>query len=249
MCSTHACFNSALCHAFSWPHSHWLQMALLDQLAAHAGIGVTLAGQQAQGGMVREEAEGEEGEGEEGQQPGAAAEAQGSRPGGYQIAREQHSGQQLEVAREEGSAGQQGDEGERQATASVWDRSGGSWWVAIEEARAGEITQVGKEGRAIGEAMRAKSPTIALKDFHLDIIWMCFCDWGTADGGLAALMRASWPPPLLRAQLACRAAEALCRLYRGQGLGGAYGPAPCFEGNDAEVSELLHLYHPADAVW
>ncbi len=43
------------------------------------------------------------------------------------------------------------------------------------------------------------------------------------------------PPPLLVARLAARAAEALCRLCRGQGLEGAYAPAPEWELARAQV--------------
>ncbi len=225
-----------------------LQVALLDQLAAHAGMGAELQEQQAQCEKGQEEAEEEgeeeeeEDEWEEAEQPEGVEEAQESRRGGHRAAHdEQHNTQQLEAAREEGSVGQQDDGDERRPTASVWGGSSGSWWVAKAEARAGKITQVNKEGRAIGEAMRAKGTTSALKDFHFDIMWVCFWDWQATNEELAALMRVPRrPPPLLRAQLACRAAEAICRLYRGQGLGGAYGSAPCFEGNDVEVSGLLH---------
>ncbi len=46
------------------------------------------------------------------------------------------------------------------------------------------------------------------------------------------------PPALLTARLAARSAEALCRLCRGEGLEGAYSPAPEWEFATAEVGKL-----------
>ncbi len=162
-----------------------LQAALLDQLAAHAGMGAEL--------------------------------------------------------REDGSGLQGGQAGEEQQAGSVWEGGGwegsiGVWWFAREEAQRGQLLAldpvVGDGGRGVGVGVgqhARNDATGLLEDRHCHIVYGAFGTWG---GGVqeqamaAAAGVPAGPPPLLAARLAARAAEALCRLCRGQGLGGAYAPAP-----------------------
>ncbi len=144
-----------------------LQVALLDQLAAHAGMGVELGG-------------GEEGEEQQ----------------------------------QQGQGGNQAD---------GWAGSNGAWWFAREEAQRGQLLGVPDEA---GEAARSQTAGW-LEYYHYRIVCATLWDWGSAGPQLAAEAGVpAAPPPLLRARLAARAAEALCRLYRGKGLGGAYAPSP-----------------------
>ncbi len=147
-----------------------LQVALLDQLAAHAGLGAEMEG------------EDEAGEGQEGEQAGA------------------------------------------------WAGSSGSWWFALEEAQRGQLLGVEERGAGQGEVQTRSQTAGWLEDYHCNSVFV-FYDWSVswavqpdAEAGVPAR-----PPPLLVARLVARAAEALCRLCRGQGLGGAYAPAPTWE--------------------
>ncbi len=151
-----------------------LQVALLDQLAAHAGMGAELEGEE-------------------------AGESQGEQAG-------------------------------------AWVGSSGSWWFAREEARQGQL---------LGVVEQAQGQTAGwLEDRHCTILYGVFRRWCAetetqldAEAGVPAR-----PPPLLAARLAARAAEALCRLCRGQGLRGAYAPAPMWEFAKCQVCCLpLHL--------
>ncbi len=75
-----------------------------------------------------------------------------------------------------------------------------------------------------------------LEDYHSHIVHATVVDWhGVEQQQAAAAGVPAGPPPLLAARLAARAAEALCRLCRGQGLGGAYAPAPEWQFAKAEV--------------
>ncbi len=153
-----------------------LQVALLDQLAAHAGMGAKLQ---------------EAGEG-------------GSCP---QILLEGLEG-----------------EGQQQQQADGWEGSSGTWWLAREEARRGRVLSLGPagaDGNSGGEVP-------GLEDYHTRILRGSVAEWVAAaerDEAEAGWLLAA-PPPLLAARLVARAAEALCRLCRGQGVGGAYAPAP-----------------------
>ncbi len=144
-----------------------LQVALLDRLAAHAGMGAEL------------------GSGEEGQR-------------------------------------QQQRQGDNQPNG--WEGSGGAWWLACEEAQRGQL--LGLPHGEAGEAARSQTAGW-LEEYHNRIVSATLWEWGQAGPQLAeeAGVPAA-PPPLLRARLAARAAEALCRLYRGKGLRGAYAPSP-----------------------
>ncbi len=153
-----------------------LHMGLLDQLAAHAGMGAQLQQQQ----------QGEEEQEQEGQQPGAC-----------------------------------------------WVGRSGAWWLANEEARCGKLLGLDPAGGrgSRGECGWSRSRTAGwLEDYHCHIMYVTLMDWWyavTVEPAMAAAAGVpASPPPLLLARLAARAAEALCRLSRGQGLGGAYAPAP-----------------------
>ncbi len=170
-----------------------LQVALLDQLAAEAGLGVGL------------------------EEPGAAAEELG-----------------------QGQQGGQRDGG--------WSDSIGSWWFAQEEARRGRL--LGCPDVAGGVQDGAKAARL-LEEHHVHVLGATVVEWSAATRGLQPLSdwsgagvgagpgagadaataaeaeaRVAGPSPLLAARLTVRAMEALCRLCRGEGLGGAYAPAP-----------------------
>ncbi len=169
-----------------------LQVALLDQLAAHAGMGAELEGRE-----------------EDGQQ---AAQAEG------------------------------------------WAGSSGTWWFALEEAKQGRVLGLGRgeggEGRVRGGQARGGTAG-ELEDYHCHVVTATLGTWGSALQGQAAAAAEAeaaaaaaaagvpaGPPPLLVARLAARAAEALVRLCRGEGLGGAYGLAPEWQFAMAQVGQL-----------
>ncbi len=169
-----------------------LQVALLDQLAVHAGMDAGLAVEQG------------EGEQQEGQQHGG------------------HPGQE----------GQQGQQGQQ---ACGWEGSSGTWWLAREEQRQGKVlgvswfrdeSRVGGGGNTVGW----------LEHNHCHVLHGTLVEWEYVTGQLAGQAGVeARPPPLLAARLAARAAEALCRLCRGQGLEGAYAAAPQWELAKAQV--------------
>ncbi len=131
-----------------------------------------------------------------------------------------------------------GEEEEAQEQADGWAGSSRAWWYAREEAQRGELLGP-KDGE---EEPVAGSPTAGwLEGRHCNIVSATLCAWRTAEvvqlemeAGVPAA-----PPPVLRARLAARAAEALCRLCRGQGLEGAYAPAPQWEFARARVGTLI----------
>ncbi len=153
-----------------------LQVALLDQLAAHAGMGAGL----------------EEWEG--------------------------------------GSGLQEGGDGGRQARGCGWEGSSGTWWLAREEAAQGKLLGLDLHGGGgspeVGQETRSKTAGW-LEGHHKNILRVTVQEWGSGDPGEAGAAGVpAAPPPLLLARLTARAAEALCRLCRGQGLDGTYAPAP-----------------------
>ncbi len=115
-----------------------------------------------------------------------------------------------------------GEEGEGQGQQAVqaegWAGSSGAWWSDREEARRGLLVGQGAERRGW------------LEDYHCFIVAATQAEWSWTRSSVPA-----GPPPLLTARLAARAAEALCRLCRGQGLGGEYGPAPEWQFAKAQV--------------
>ncbi len=147
-----------------------LQVALLDQLAVHAGMGA-----------------------------GLVVDDQGEQQGGQQ------EGQQ----------------------ACGWEGSSGTWWLAREEQRQGKLVGWERLGGAGSGQMGDEDTVWWLEDFHCYVLHGTLVEWGCVTGQLAGPAGVeARPPPLLVARLAARAAEALCRLYRGQGLEGAYAAAP-----------------------
>ncbi len=166
-----------------------LQVALLDQIAAHAGMGPELGG-----GEEEEEAEGREQE-------------------------------------QEGGTRQRG----RQGHVDGWEGCSGTWWLPREETRQGLVLELGGDPPAGPPGARCTRNWTAglLENNHGLFILATLVEWNqaaeqteghpqlAAEAGVPA-----GPPPLLAARLAARTAEALCRLCRGQGLGGAYAPAP-----------------------
>ncbi len=145
-----------------------LQVALLDQLAAHAGLGAALP--------------------------------------------------------EEGRLDKAGEQQQ--------DGSSGAWWFARQEAQWGRLLGLHPAGREEGRRgghQASSDRTGLLEEAHCHTVFGALGTWGGGVEEQAAVAAAgvpAGPPPLLVAQLAARAAEALCRLCRGQGLEGAYAPAP-----------------------
>ncbi len=170
-----------------------LQVGLLDQLAAHAGMGAELS----EGGRLEEAME-------------------------------------------------------QQQEASGWEGSSGTWWFAREEAQQGQLLGMhlagGVGGRRGGhQASRSKA---GLEEAHCHTVYGTLGTWGGGVQERAAAAAAgvpAGPPPLLAARLAARAAEAVCRLCRGQGLEGAYAPAP--EWQFAMSPVRLHAMAPVCMPW
>ncbi len=164
-----------------------LQVALLDQLAAHAGMGPELGGEM-------EEVEGRE--------------------------QEQEGGTQQK---------------EREGDVEGWEGCSGTWWLPREETRLGQLVGIRGDGPEGPPGSRCTRSWNAgwLENCHSHSILATLAEWNdaaeqTKEGRQLAAEAGvpAGPPPLLAALLAARAAEALCRLCRGQGLGGAYAPAP-----------------------
>ncbi len=164
-----------------------LQVALLDQLAVHAGMGA-----------------------------GLVVDDQGEQQGGQQ------EGQQ----------------------ACGWEGSSGTWWLAREEQRQGKVLGSGpRGGDGSGERDSEMHGRTAgwLEDVHCHVLCGTLLEWESVPAQLAGQAGVeARPPPLLVARLAARAAEALCRLCRGRGLGGAYAPAPTWELAKAQVGVEQH---------
>ncbi len=140
-----------------------------------------------------------------------------------------HAGMGAELERE---AGQREEVGQGQEQVGAWAGSSGSWWFAREEARRGQLLGVVKQARGQTAGL--------LEDHHCTIVLGAFRRWCAetetqlgAEAGVPVR-----PPPLLAARLVARAAEALCRLCRGQGLGGAYAPAPMWSFAKCQVCWL-----------
>ncbi len=177
-----------------------LQVGLLDQLAVHAGLGARL-------------------EGEDGEERSGVQEGQGD--GGRPVAAEgeQREGEQHEQQREQGEQGDQGEHGDG------WGGKSGLWWVAREEARRGQLVPAldgDGEQREGDEQQGPGGMAGGLGRYHDQVITVTFADWHAA-GQLAAEAGVQpQPSPLLTARLKARALESLCRLYRQEGLGGAY---------------------------
>ncbi len=171
-----------------------LQVALLDRMAVHAGMGAKLQ------------------------------DDEGSATGGAQLgaqAREQQAAQ-----------------------AGAWASSSGTWWLAQEEAKQGMLLgldPLGGDGSFDGGTHTRSKTAGWLEDHHCHVVYATVAEWRlvarepalqrvVAEAGVPA-----GPPPLLAARYAARAAEVVCRLCRGEGLGGAYAPAPEWEFAMAQV--------------
>ncbi len=142
-----------------------------------------------------------------------------------------HAGMAAGLEEWEGSSGpQEGRDEERRAEECGWEGSSGTWWLAREEAAQGQLLGLDRYGGdgSSGPGRQIRSKTAGwLEEYHCHIVRVTVLDWLSADPEEAAAAGVpAAPPPLLRARLTARAAEALCRLGRGQGLGGAYAPAP-----------------------
>ncbi len=239
-----------------------LQVALLDQLAAHAGMGAELGGgeegreeeeeeeeqrgeqQNEQAQEQGQQAHGHRGSGaQEQQEPPMQVQAQGEgakepeagvhqRPGGRgQQQKEQAHGQQARGAR----LGQEQADG--------WEGSSGEWWFAREEAQRGQLLGL-PEGEWGADAVKGSQLAGWLEGRHCNVISATLLDWQAAEEQHLAAEAGvpAAPPPLLRARLATRAAEALCRLCRGQGLGGVYGPAPQWVLSTVQVGVICRWF-------
>ncbi len=186
-----------------------LQVALLDQLAAHAGLGAELGPA-----------------GEEGQEEGPGQQGQGA--GGQQGADQQRAQQE-----------------QQQQAGEAWMGTSGAWWFAREEAERGQLLGLVEGVVGQGPEAQVRSSTAGwLEDYHCQVVFSTLFEWSVASAELAEEAGVlAWPPPLLTARLAARAAEALCRLCRGEGLDGAYAPAPEWQFAASEVGGL-RFYNP-----
>ncbi len=167
-CPHSVLFRIAIYRLRAW---HWrgLQVAMLDQLAAHAGMGAELGdGSQARQGVQ-----------------GMGQRQQGAEAGG-------------------------------------WGASGAAWWFPCKEAERGQIMGL------IQDDMVQIALTVERLEEHYQItVNSTLFEWASVDKKLAAEAGVpAAPPPLLAARLAARAAEALCRLSRREGLGGARALVP-----------------------
>ncbi len=155
-----------------------------------------------------------------------------------------HAGMAAGLEEWEGSSGpQEGRDEERRAEECGWEGSSGTWWLAREEAAQGKLLGLDERGsgRSRGSGRRTRSKTAgSLEDYHCHIVRVTVQDWLSMDPAKAAAAGVpAAPPPLLVARLAARAAEALCRLCRGQGLGGAYAPAPVWQFATNKVRSVM----------
>ncbi len=229
-----------------------LQVALLDQLAAHAGMGAELGGgqegrqeeEQEQGGRQNQAAQEQEDEGQQAQERRASEAPEQQGPPTRVRAQEPGAGGQERLGERGQEPEQQVHEGQARAgcpgpeEADGWAGSSGVWWFAREEAQRGELLGA-KDGE---EEPVAGSPTAGwLESRHCGIVSATLLAWQAAEVvQLEEEERVpAAPPPVLRARLAARAAEALCRLCRGQGLEGAYAPAPQWEFATVQVRALV----------
>ncbi len=157
-----------------------------------------------------------------------------------------HAGLGAKLEEIQGGLGLQGvraDAREEQAGAEQvgWEGLSGAWWFAGEEARRAQqgLGPGGEDGASGSAGRQAFGETGGwLEDHHCHAVYATFVQWmldGQAAEGAAAEGVLDRPPPLLVARLAARAAEALCRLCRGEGLGGAYSPAPEWQFAMAQV--------------
>ncbi len=120
--------------------------------------------------------------------------------------------------------GARGSEQEQQRGApagACWGRSIGTWWFAKEEAcQRHTLGLENDEEVEQGGGNRVASRLPKRLEYHFgSVVRTTLYEWASTDAHLAAEGGVPVaPPPLLAARLASRAAEALCRLYRGQGL-------------------------------
>ncbi len=123
-----------------------------------------------------------------------------------------------------GSVDRSGSEG-GEGGGGMWP----GWWLARHEARKGRFLGLDPQG-GDGTGEETAGHTAGwLETYHLHAAHVSLADWGDTTAEMAAAAGpgvSARPPPLAEAALACRTAEALCRLCRGQGLRGAYAPAP-----------------------
>ncbi|KXZ56216.1 hypothetical protein GPECTOR_1g188 [Gonium pectorale] len=130
-----------------------------------------------------------------------------------------------------------------------------AWWLQRRELQ----RWAGTDGSVTGfvDDVEGDDTVGWLEDDHCHAVVVSLGYWrGTELKGLPPGMRdllappASAPPRLVVARLAARTAEALCRMYRGQGLGGAYGPgAPEWQfARSLILTEVFDFSYEASAV-
>lgn len=116
---------------------------------------------------------------------------------------------------------------QQQQRGEVWASSTGTWWMAQEEVQRGELLGSGSGGAAGGSGQDGVSGCGQRESHHVQVLCATVGVWQSEVVVRASAMGVDVrPAPLLEARLAARTAEAMCRLCRGEGLGGAYGPAP-----------------------
>ncbi len=123
---------------------------------------------------------------------------------------------------------QQGGQEEQGEQGDGWGGRSGLWWIAREEARRGQLVPALDEDGEEREGDEQQGPggmDGGLGWHHDQVITVTFADWHAAGQLAAEAGVQAQPSPLLTARLKARALESLCRLCRGEGLGGAYAPA------------------------
>ncbi|KXZ47905.1 hypothetical protein GPECTOR_32g518 [Gonium pectorale] len=106
-----------------------------------------------------------------------------------------------------------------------------AWWLTHLELQRGAVVNVHAAGGDGGGDGSGKDTVGWLEGSHCFTVLVSLGFWRWMGRGMIpSHLHGSLPPPLgappplALARLAARTAEAICRLYRGQGLGGAYGP-------------------------
>ncbi|KAG2497389.1 hypothetical protein HYH03_004545 [Edaphochlamys debaryana] len=122
----------------------------------------------------------------------------------------------------------------------------GTWWLTRFEAQSGSVASGVQYviANQLSDEKRA-----SLEEPHAHAVFASLGRWRLSEDGRdlrAPPPGPGVPTPERLAQLAARAAEALCRLYRGQGLGGAYRGSPTWQLARSPAITRLLLPCPED---
>ncbi|KXZ47909.1 hypothetical protein GPECTOR_32g522 [Gonium pectorale] len=118
-----------------------------------------------------------------------------------------------------------------------------AWWLPLLEAQRGALTGGDDEWLEDDHCVTVLVSLGYWRGTELREVTSC----GNLRSGRVPLP-ASAPPPKTVARLAARTAEALCRLYRGQGLGGAYGSPQRHFARSPDLKDMLDFSDEASIV-